>query len=109
MGLPTNGAGATPSSPPAAPGKSADMNEQLSQAATSETAESAPTESQLLARFQQAMTSGGSGGAPAPDQRKSRREQLAQVAEQPFVRRAMELFDVQPGQFRYSPPEGETT
>jgi hypothetical protein len=34
---------------------------------------------------------------------------MAQIAEQPFVRRAMELFDVQPGQFRYAPPEGETT
>ena len=39
--------------------------------------------------------------------RPSRREQLAQIAEQPFVRRAMELFDVQSGQFRYTPPEGD--
>jgi DNA polymerase-3 subunit gamma/tau len=37
--------------------------------------------------------------------RRSRREELAEVAERPFVRRAMELFDVPPGQFRYSPPE----
>jgi hypothetical protein len=33
---------------------------------------------------------------------------LAQIAEQPFVRRAIELFDVQPGQLRYTPPEGES-
>jgi hypothetical protein len=36
----------------------------------------------------------------------SRRQQLAEVAERPFVRRAMELFDVPADQFRYSPPEG---
>ena len=47
--------------------------------------------------------------AETPAPRKSRREQLAEVAEQPFVRRAMELFDVGPGQFRYMPPEGDST
>jgi DNA polymerase-3 subunit gamma/tau len=45
---------------------------------------------------------------PAAPQRKSRREQLAQIAEQPFVRRAIELFDVPAGQVRYTPSEGET-
>jgi hypothetical protein len=40
-------------------------------------------------------------------QRASRREQLAEVAEQPFVRRAMELFDVPAGQFRYTPPDAD--
>jgi hypothetical protein len=44
---------------------------------------------------------------PARPPRTSRREQLAEVAEQPFVRRAMEVFDVPAGQFRYTPPEGE--
>jgi DNA polymerase III subunit gamma/tau len=39
--------------------------------------------------------------------RTSRREQLAEVAEQPFVRRAMEVFDVPAGQFRYTPPEAD--
>jgi DNA polymerase-3 subunit gamma/tau len=42
-------------------------------------------------------------------QRKSRREQLAEIAEHPFVRRAIELFDVQPGQLRYLPPGGESS
>jgi hypothetical protein len=37
----------------------------------------------------------------------SRRAKLAEVAELPFVRRAMELFDVPAGQLRYAPPEGE--
>jgi hypothetical protein len=32
---------------------------------------------------------------------------LADVAERPIVRRAMELFDVPPGQFRYTPAEGQ--
>jgi hypothetical protein len=45
--------------------------------------------------------------SPARPQRTSRREQLAEVAEQPFVRRAMEVFDVPAGQFRYIPPEGD--
>jgi hypothetical protein len=40
--------------------------------------------------------------------RTSRREQQAAIAEQPFVRRAMELFDVSSGQLRYTPPEGDT-
>jgi hypothetical protein len=29
------------------------------------------------------------------------------VAEQPCIRRAMELFDVAPGQLRYTPPDAD--
>jgi DNA polymerase III subunit gamma/tau len=61
----------------------------------------------VLAEFQRTMAQGSVPRAEAASPRQSRREQMAQVAEQPFVRRAMELFDVQPGQFRYAPPEGE--
>ncbi len=50
---------------------------------------------------------GQSNVTPARPQRASRREQLAEVAEQPFVRRAMEVFDVPAGQFRYTPSGGE--
>jgi DNA polymerase-3 subunit gamma/tau len=64
-----------------------------------------PTES-VLDRFQRNMAAGGSAETETTSPRTSRREQLAKVAEQPFVRRAMELFDVGPGQFRYTPPEG---
>ncbi|MGD9636683.1 MAG: DNA polymerase III subunit gamma/tau [Pirellulales bacterium] len=43
--------------------------------------------------------------------RVSRRQQAAEqakaVVEQPFVKRALELFDVGPGQFRYTPPNEE--
>ncbi len=40
---------------------------------------------------------------PAP--RQSRRQQQAEVVEQPFVRKAMELFDGDPSRLRYVPPE----
>ena len=46
--------------------------------------------------------------APVRPPHASRREQLAEVAERPFVRRAMDLFDVPPDQFRYSPPDSHT-
>ncbi len=74
---------------------------------TNGSAEDAPMNESVLAQYQRAMA-GGAGKKPvsAPP-RVSRREQLAQIAEQPFVRRAMELFDAGPGQLRYTPPEGE--
>jgi DNA polymerase-3 subunit gamma/tau len=67
----------------------------------------------VLKQFQQAVEAkqnGGSEEQPATP-RVSRRQQLAEqtqaAMEQPFVKRALELFDVGPGQFRYSPPESE--
>jgi hypothetical protein len=71
-------------------------------------ASATPTpEESVLAQWQRALTDGPqqSGNTHAP--RASRRERLAAIAEQPFVRRAMELFDVAPGQFRYTPPDGD--
>ena len=62
----------------------------------------------VLAQFKQAMANGGPPKPEAPPPRVSRREQLAQVAEQPIVRRAMELFDVAADKMRYTPPEGES-
>src|SRR5262249_10114036 len=67
----------------------------------------AAVEESVLKRFQQAVENARQdvvGEAPRPP-RASRREQQAAVAEQPFVKRAMELFDVTPGQLRYSPPD----
>jgi hypothetical protein len=62
----------------------------------------------VLEQFQRAMSQGTlPRSAPLPP-RTSRREQLAQVSEQPFVRRAMELFDVAPDKLRYSPPQGDS-
>ena len=56
-------------------------------------AESTPAES-VLAQFQRAVANGSETKPATGPPRMSRREQLAQIAEQPFVRRAMELFDV---------------
>jgi DNA polymerase III subunit gamma/tau len=78
----------------------------VTETVTTEPDSATPTES-LSAQWQRAMAN---GGPPKPDiaqPRVSQREQLAQVAEHPFVRRAMELFDVAPGQFRYTPPKND--
>jgi DNA polymerase-3 subunit gamma/tau len=71
------------------------------------TAEPVVERESVLEKFKLAMANGGLPKADAPPPRVSRRDQLAQIAEQPFVRRAMELFDVPPEKIRYSPPEGE--
>jgi DNA polymerase III subunit gamma/tau len=63
------------------------------------------TNESVLAQWQRAIASGGQPRPETESPRVSRREQLAQIAEQPFVRRAMELFDVPSGQLRYTPPE----
>jgi len=61
----------------------------------------------VLAQFQRVMAAGVTTRTDSPQPRPSRSEQLAQIAELPFVRRAMELFDVEPGKIRYTPSEGE--
>jgi DNA polymerase-3 subunit gamma/tau len=98
-----NGAAAGPSQRTDSP---SDVNGLPGETADTPAAESPPGES-VLAQFQRAMAAGVTTRTDTPQPRPSRREQLAQVGGQPFVRRAMELFDVQPGQFRYSPPEGD--
>jgi DNA polymerase-3 subunit gamma/tau len=65
-----------------------------------------PTES-VLAQWQRVVADGQSALVEAPP-RTSRREQIAAVSEQPFVRRALELFDVPSGQLRYTPPGGNS-
>jgi DNA polymerase-3 subunit gamma/tau len=67
-----------------------------------------PTNS-VLAQFKSALAGGIDAAAQQTTgpPRKSRREQQAEVEQRPFVRRAMELFDVPPGQLRYAPPEDE--
>jgi hypothetical protein len=75
---------------------------------TGDASEPQPERESVLAQYKQAMANGGMPKAAAPPQRVSRREQLAQVAEQPIVRRAMELFDVPPEKMRYTPPDSES-
>ena len=67
----------------------------------------------VLKQFQLAVEAAKSA-APSrrPPPRVSRRqqaaEQVTEVSERPFVQRALELFEVAPGQFRYSPPTART-
>jgi len=85
----------------------ADVNELLTESASSPAGEPSSGGS-VFAQFQLAMAGGVPTRTEAAPPRASRREQLAQIAEHPFVRRAIEVFDVQPGQLRYSPPEGDS-
>jgi hypothetical protein len=66
----------------------------------------APASDSVLAQFQRAMAS-GVAPRPAPPPRPSRREQTAKIAEQPFVKRAMDLFEASPDKMRYTPPDEE--
>jgi DNA polymerase-3 subunit gamma/tau len=61
----------------------------------------------VLAQWQQALAGKHSEPHAPPAPRQSRREQLAAVAEQPIVKRAMELFSITPDKMKYSPPEGD--
>jgi DNA polymerase III subunit gamma/tau len=73
---------------------------------------SAPPHDSVLKRFQQAIDAGPVAAPVAPAPRVSRRDQLIEqqreVSARPFVQKAIELFDVRPGQFRYSPPEADS-
>jgi DNA polymerase III subunit gamma/tau len=73
------------------------------------TIEPAPAAESVVAQWQRAIADGNQNRPTSAPPRPSRREQLAQIADQPFVRRAVELFDVPPDKIRYTPPEGEST
>ena len=59
----------------------------------------------VLKQFQMAVEAAKSGNvepqaaAPRVSRRQQTAEQLREVSERPFVQRAIELFDVQPGQY----------
>jgi DNA polymerase III subunit gamma/tau len=67
----------------------------------------------VLKRFQEVISGAPTSAITPAAPRVSRREQLLEqsreVSARPFVQKAMELFDVRAGQFRYTPPEGDTT
>jgi DNA polymerase-3 subunit gamma/tau len=86
---------------------SADVNDLIADSAVAEEP-ALPKGPSVLEKFQRALAQGGLPKSELPPPRASRREQLAQVAEQPIVRRAMELFDVAPDKIRYQPPQGES-
>ncbi|MEX0586770.1 MAG: DNA polymerase III subunit gamma/tau, partial [Pirellulales bacterium] len=73
----------------------------------SQPAEEPVAEESVLAQWQRALTDGPQQATEVSPPRASRREQLTAIVEQPFVRRAMELFDVAPNQIRYTPSEGD--
>ncbi|HEY3394455.1 MAG TPA: DNA polymerase III subunit gamma/tau [Lacipirellulaceae bacterium] len=60
----------------------------------------------VIAQWRRALTEQKESPQSSPP-RESLRDKKAKVAEQPFVRQAMELFDVPSGQFRYTPPEAD--
>jgi DNA polymerase-3 subunit gamma/tau len=65
----------------------------------------------VLEQFRNALagtSQPAAGEAPQPP-RMSLRQQKAEIEQQPFVRRAMEVFDVAPGSLRYSPPESNAS
>ena len=64
------------------------------------------TTGSVMAQWRRALTERNE--SPRAPARPSPREQKAKVAELPFVRRAIELFEVPPGQFRYTPPDSES-
>ena len=67
----------------------------------------------VLKQFQMAVEAAKSGtvepqaAAPRVSRRQHAAEQLKEVSERPFVERAIELFDVAPGQFRHTPANDE--
>jgi DNA polymerase-3 subunit gamma/tau len=63
----------------------------------------------VVARFQRRVAEGVSTRSSSMQPRPSRREQTAKVAEHPFVRHAMELFDAPLDKLRYTPPEERST
>jgi hypothetical protein len=71
------------------------------------------THESVLVRFQQVLNSAPAAAPVQTGPRVSRREQLIEqqreVAGRPFVQKAMELFDVRSGQFRYTPPDSDAT
>jgi DNA polymerase-3 subunit gamma/tau len=62
----------------------------------------------VMAQWRRALTEQNES-LSASSPRESLRDKKAKVAEQPFVRQAMELFDVSAGQFRYTPPDADAT
>jgi DNA polymerase-3 subunit gamma/tau len=76
---------------------------------TSFDSESNGTHESVLSRFREALghpARATAEQAPRPT-RPTLREQKAELGERPFVRRALELFDVPAGQFRYAPPDDD--
>ncbi|MEN1678267.1 MAG: DNA polymerase III subunit gamma/tau [Planctomycetota bacterium] len=71
-------------------------------APSSEQAGSGPDDEGLAKQLQARLADSASAGQPAV--RKSRRQLEAEVSENSFVKKATDLFEVEPGKLRYTPP-----
>lgn len=61
----------------------------------------------MLAQFTALRKSGVSpASAAAPPRRVTRRQQQAEIAQHPFVAKAIELFGIEPDKLKYTPPRG---
>ncbi|MEQ8849299.1 DNA polymerase III subunit gamma/tau [Botrimarina sp.] len=60
---------------------------------------------QFAASLERSATQPSVGDQLAAPRRPSRRQQQAEIAQQPFVAKAMELFAVEPDKLRYTPPK----
>jgi DNA polymerase-3 subunit gamma/tau len=71
-------------------------------------APNSPMADSVIAQWRRALTEQNESPPSSPP-RESLRDKKAKVAEQAFVRQAMELFEVPSGQFRYTPPEADAS
>ena len=67
----------------------------------------APEPGGLLEEFSKLQMEGVSKPPPPASRKATRRQQQAEAAQQPYVARAMELFDVPPDKLKYSPPKDD--
>ena len=59
-----------------------------------------------MAQFAAMQQSGVATKGPAPAPRRAtRRQQQAEIAQHPFVAKAMELFGVEPDKIKFTPPK----
>jgi len=65
-----------------------------------------PSDGPRLTQLYNARKAAPSPGTTNTAPKKSRRQQLADAAQQPFIKKAMQLFEVEPDKLRYTPPSG---
>jgi len=106
--LPTTTTAVEPAQPTAVEGGTAEPTPTAPANGTA----AAPSSS-VLKQFQEAVNAAPAAendvpAAPRVSRRQQAAEQIKQVSARPFVKKALELFEVAPGQFRYSPPDDGT-
>ncbi|TWT47619.1 DNA polymerase III subunit gamma/tau [Botrimarina hoheduenensis] len=92
-----------PTAAPASAGSRPGANEPES-AETQGTATVPPTDG-LVAQLAAQLEHGAAKPQAVSPRRPNRRQQQAEIADRPFVRRALELFDIEPDKLKYFPPK----